>query len=153
MTDKFQILVDADACPRLAKELLYRVAERRRIPVTLVSNQYLTIPEIPGLKTLQVGQGFDVADARIVELAQSGDLVITADIPLADLVVKKGATGLNPRGELYTTENIGSLLSVRDFMADMRDAGGEFGGPAEYGPRDKQAFANALDTFLARRLR
>jgi len=149
-----QIYVDADACPKAAKEILYRVAERRKLRITFVTNQYLTLPKSDYLVHIQVKQGFDVADKEIVDLMERGDLVITADIPLADAVVKQGGTGLNPRGELYTSENIGGIRSTRDFLATMRDSGMEVpGGQAAYNARDRQEFANQLDRFLTAELR
>ena len=147
-----QLLVDADACPRPVKTILYRVADKRSIQLTLVANQWLTVPESPNIKFLPVKPGFDVADHKIVELVQPNDLVITADIPLADEVVKKGAFGLNPRGELYTPENIGQHRATRDFMATFRDIGIETSGPAPYTDRDKQQFANQLDRYLTKTL-
>ena len=131
-----QIWVDADACPNVIKEILFRVAGRARIMVTLLAKQ--------------VSQGFDVADNEIVRRCEPGDLVITADIPLAAEVIAKGATALNPRGELYTTENVKARLNMRDFMDTMRSSGIHTGGPPALNQRDRQAFANALDRFIAR---
>lgn len=146
-----QIWVDADACPAVIKEILFRAAIRAHIQVTLVANQPLRIPPSPFIKSLRVPAGFDVADNRIVELAQAGDLVITADIPLAAAVIDKGGTALNPRGTLYTVENIRETLSLRNFMADLRGSGVETGGPAAFSLGDRQAFANQLDRLLAKR--
>jgi uncharacterized protein len=146
-----QIWVDADACPAVIKEILYRAAERARIAVTLVANQPLRAVNSPYVSTIQVGAGFDVADRRIIELVQPADLVVTADLPLAAAVIAKGALALNPRGELYTTENIGSRLSMRNFLDELRGSGVTTGGPATLHPRDRQQFANQLDTWLARR--
>lgn len=147
-----QIWVDADACPRAVKEILFKVAERRQVAVTLVANAWMTVPPSPLIKTIQVGAGFNVADDEIAELAQPGDLVITADIPLADKIVDKGATGLNPRGELYDADNIKGILRMRNLMEELRSAGTAGGGPPAYGPKDKQDFTNQLDKFLTRAL-
>jgi uncharacterized protein len=145
-----QIWVDADACPGVIKEILFRAAERARVPMTLVANQPIRIPTSAYVRFTQVGAGFDVADRRIVELLAPGDLVITADIPLAASTIEKGGHALNPRGELYTKENIRERLSMRNFMDELRGSGVATGGPAALGARDKQAFANSLDSFLAR---
>ncbi len=147
---KPQIWVDADACPNVIKEILFRAAKRVRIPLTLVANQYIAIPKSPFIKNMRVEKGFDVADDRIVELVQSGDLVVTADIPLADGVVKKGGIALNPRGELYTEENIAQRLSMRNFMEELRSSGENLGGPPAINQADRQRFANELDRYLAR---
>ncbi len=144
------IWVDADACPAVIKEILFRAATRRKVPVTLVANQPLRTPPSPFIKSIQVPGGFDVADNRIVQELAAGDLVITADIPLAAAVIDKGGHALNPRGELYTTDNIRERLSLRDFMTGLRDAGANIGGPASFSQSDRQAFANQLDRFLAR---
>lgn len=144
-----QIWVDADACPVVIKEMLYRAANRTRITTTLVANQFLRTPPSPYIRTLQVMSGFDVADNRIVEECNIGDLVITADIPLAALVVKKGATALNPRGELYTTANIQERLAMRDLMETLRSSGIEVSQQAPFNNADKQAFAAQLDRFIA----
>ena len=148
-----QIWVDADACPGAIKEILFRAAERARVQVTLVANSALRIPASPYLRRLQVPAGLDVADKRIVELLGAGDLVITADIPLAAAVIEKDAHALNPRGELYTKDNIKERLSMRNFMDELRGSGVATGGPAALSPRDRQAFANSLDSFLAKRAR
>jgi len=145
-----QIWVDADACPKAVKEILFRAAERREIRVTLVANQPLYTPPSKYINTLQVPAGFDVADNEIVKRIEAADLVITADIPLAAEVIEKQATAINPRGELYTPENIRERLNMRDFMSELRDTGVQTGGHSSYGPRDKQAFANQLDRWLAR---
>ncbi|MBU1193192.1 MAG: YaiI/YqxD family protein [Gammaproteobacteria bacterium] len=144
-----QIWVDADACPGVIKDILYRAATRTQIMLTLVANQPLRTPASPYIKSLQVPAGFDVADNRIVELMAAGDLVITADIPLAADAIKKGGYALNPRGMLYTEENIRETLSMRNFMADLRSSGVETGGPPMFNQRDRQAFANQLDRLLA----
>ena len=146
-----KIWVDADACPKVIKEILFRAAKRAQVPLTLVANQSLRKPASQHIKSLQVAAGFDVADNEIVKLVASGDLVITADIPLAAQVVEKGAHALNPRGELYTPDNIKARLSLRDFMTQLRDGGQTTGGPAPLSQSDRQAFANHLDRLLAKR--
>jgi uncharacterized protein len=145
------ILVDADACPGVIKEILYRVAERTKLPVTLVANQWLKTPAYPSIRVVQVAKGFDVADNHIVEQAQAGDLVITADIPLAAAVIDKGALALNPRGELYSKENIRQTLDMRNFMDVLRSSGVETGGPPAFSQADRQSFANQLDRLLTSR--
>ena len=147
------IWVDADACPKAVKEILYKAAARREVKMTLVANSYLSIPQSPFIDTIQVGDGFNIADDKIVELASAGDLVITADIPLADAIVDKGATGLNPRGELYTEDNIKGILRMRNLMEELRSGGMAPGGPAPFGPKDKQEFTNQLDKYLTRHAR
>jgi len=144
-----RIWVDADACPKVIKDILFRAAERTGVLLTLVANQPLSVPRVPNIKTLQVGQGFDVADDEIVRRVDPGDLVITGDIPLAAEVIEKGGQALNPRGELYSKENIRSLLNMRDFMDTMRSSGVPTGGPPAFNQRDRQAFANHLDRILA----
>jgi len=148
-----QIWVDADACPGVIKAILYRAAERAQIPLVLVANQALYTPPSPWIRVVQVPRGFDVADNHIVSVAEPGDLVITADIPLAAAVVEKGASALNPRGELYSRENIRELLDMRNFMDTLRSSGVETDGPAAFSQRDRQAFANQLDRVLARQQR
>ncbi|MFV5214388.1 YaiI/YqxD family protein [Azonexus caeni] len=145
-----QIWVDADACPGVIKEIIFRAAERRQIRTTLVANQMLRTPPSKFIRAIQVAHGFDVADAHIVSQVAPGDLVITADIPLAALVIERGAQALNPRGELYTTATIRERLNMRDFMEGLRAAGIETGGPAAFSQADRQAFANQLDRFLAK---
>lgn len=145
-----RIWVDADACPNLIKEILFRAAERTGVEVTFVSNQALRIPASRHVRTIQVERGFDVADDRIAALLASGDLVVTADIPLAAIVVEKGGHALNPRGELYTPENIRERLAMRNLMDELRSTGVATGGPAVLGKRERQAFANQLDRLLAR---
>jgi uncharacterized protein len=147
----FQIWVDADACPNPIKEILFRAAKRLEIPTTLVANQELQIPASPYIKAIQVRAGFDVADNRIVEILNPGDLVVTADIPLAAEAIAKGAFALNPCGEFYTKGNIRERLSLRNFMDELRSGGVDTGGPPAFSQRDRQAFANQLDRFLARR--
>ena len=145
-----KIWVDADACPAVIKEILYRAAKRTRTEMTLVANQPLRVPPSPLIRTLQVSTGFDVADNEIVRRSDVGDLVITADIPLAAEIIGKGASALNPRGELYTVENIRARLNMRDFMDTLRGSGIQTGGPKEFSQSDRQAFANALDRILAK---
>lgn len=144
-----QIWVDADACPAVIKEILYRAAQRTQRPLVLVANQLLRVPASPWIRALQVPKGFDVADNHIVAQVGAGDLVITADIPLAAAVVERDAHALNPRGEFYSRENIRELLDLRNFMDTLRASGVETGGPAAFGHADRQAFANRLDRFLA----
>jgi len=146
---RMQIWVDADACPRVIKEILYRAADRTGIQLTLVANQSLQVPPSRNIRTVQVSAGFDVADNHIAAQVASGDLVVTADIPLAAEVVEKGAQALNPRGELYTTENIRQRLNMRDFMDTLRSSGVDTGGPSSLGQTERQAFANNLDRLLA----
>jgi hypothetical protein len=148
-----RILVDADACPTPAKDILFRVAERLKIPVVLVANSKLRLPASVYLSLQVVAQGADEADDRLVELAEPDDLVVTADIPLAARVIRKCVTAavLDPRGAFLTDANIGPRLALRDLMADLRTDGLNTGGPPAYGPKDKQAFANQLDKWLNRR--
>jgi uncharacterized protein YaiI (UPF0178 family) len=145
-----KIWVDADACPGVIKEILFRAAERTKIAITLVANQLLRVPPSPYIRALQVPQGFDVADQRIAQEVEPGDLVITADIPLASLVIERGGFALNPRGEFYTPDNIRERLTMRNFMEELRGSGMEIGGPSTFSQSDRQAFAAALDRFLAR---
>jgi uncharacterized protein YaiI (UPF0178 family) len=145
------IWVDADACPRVIREILFRAATRTATPLTLVANQMIATPPSPWIRALQVPMGFDVADAEIARRAAPGDLVITADIPLAAQVIDRGARVLDPRGEGMTEENIRERLSMRDFMQGLRDSGIETGGPAGFSAADSRAFAAALDRQLALR--
>lgn len=147
------IWVDADACPKVIKEILFRAAERKQVPVTLVANQFLSTPPSPLINAVQVPQGFDVADNHIVAKMAEGDLVVTQDIPLASEVIDKKGVAINPRGELYTPENIRQRLSMRDFMETLRSSGVETGGPSAFSQADRQAFANSLDRFLAKNLK
>lgn len=147
-----KIWVDADACPVAIKEILFRAATRAQIPMTLIANQMLRVPPSPWIKALQVPSGFDVADQRIVQEAGAGDLVVTADVPLAAQVVAKGAIVIDPRGELLDNNNIQERLTMRNFMEGLRSSGVETGGPAALSSSDKQAFANQLDRLLAKRL-
>lgn len=143
------VWVDADACPKAIKQVLFKAAERLQISMTLVANQYIPIPPSKVIKSLQVAQGFDVADNAIVDAVAQGDLVITADIPLAAEVVAKGATALNPRGTVYTKENVRDYLQRRNRAEELRATGMISGGPAALDKKDVQAFANALDRTLA----
>jgi uncharacterized protein YaiI (UPF0178 family) len=145
------IWVDADACPGVIKEILFRAAKRTGVPVTLVANQPLQIPRIPNLRAVQVSPGFDVADAEIVRRAGAGDLVVTADIPLAAEVIAKGGEALNPRGERYSRDTIRGVLVMRDFMDTMRSSGVVGGGPPPLTQANRNAFASQLDTWLAKR--
>lgn len=147
-----QIWVDADACPRAVKDILYRAAGRVQVRTTFVANANLTLPRSAFLHFLKVGAGFDVADREIARQMQPGDLVITADIPLAAEVIDKGGHALSPRGELYTTENVKAALSMRNFMDGLRATGIQTGGPAAFSHTDRTAFANQFDRFLAQRL-
>jgi len=143
-----RIWVDADACPRPIKEILYRAANRTGVELTLVANHALQIPSSPNITTIRVPGGFDVADQRIAGDMQAGDLVITADIPLAAEAIRNGGHALNPRGEMYSSDNIGQRLSMRNFMEELRGSGVNTGGPATMNQTDRQTFANALDRFL-----
>lgn len=144
-----RIWVDADACPKVIKEILFRAAIRTKTQMILVANQPLYIPPSSFIKTIQVSSGFDVADDEIIQNIQLNDLVITADIPLADAVVHKGAIALNPRGNLYTKNNIKQILSFRNLSMELRSTGIITGGPPKLSKREIQAFANSLDKFLA----
>ncbi len=144
-----RIWVDADAAPRAVKEILYRAAVRTGIELVLVANQPLQVPPSRLIRTVQVGAGFDVADNYIVQQVEPGDLVITADIPLAAEVLDKGGAALNPRGERYTENNIRQRLNMRDFMDTLRASGVNTGGPPAFSQQDRQAFANQLDRYLA----
>ena len=148
-----KIWVDADACPRPVKEVIFKNCFRLKVPVTLVANSHMSVPLDPLVEFIQVGQGADVADQYIVDHVNHTDLVITADIPLADLIVKKGAIAINPRGEEYTEENISERLTMRNFMQDLRDGGTDTGGPPPYGPKDKELFSNALNRLLTKLLK
>ena len=145
-----RIWIDADACPNVIKEILFRAAERTKVPLTLVANQPTRIPLSPLVRQVQVSAGFDEADRRILELVEPGDLVITADIPLAAKVIEKGARALNPRGELYTEENVRERLAMRNLMDELRSGGMISGGPAVLSQSDRKAFANALDRVLTK---
>jgi uncharacterized protein len=144
------IWVDADACPAAIKDILYRAAERAQVPLTLIANQMLRVPPSPWIRARQVPAGFDVADGRIAQEAMAGDLVITADVPLAAQVIAKGASVLDPRGDLLDAANIQERLTMRNFMDGLRSSGVDTGGPAAFSAADRHAFAKRLDTFLAK---
>ncbi len=148
-----KIWVDADACPVVIKEILFKAANRTGVETTLVANQSVRIPPSPHINMLQVKSGFDVADDEIVKRVNTGDLVITADIPLAAEVIEKGGLALNPRGEMYTTDDIKAKLNMRDFMDTMRASGVNSGGPPPLSQNDRQAFANHLDRWLTRQVK
>lgn len=148
-----RIWVDADACPAVIKDILFRAANRTGTSVTLVANQPLQVPASEFIRTVQVSSGFDVADNEIVKRMAPGDLVITADIPLAAEAIAKGGFALNPRGELYTKDNVRARLNMRDFMDTLRASGVNTGGPAAINQRDRQEFGNSLDRFLSRHSR
>jgi uncharacterized protein YaiI (UPF0178 family) len=150
-TPAMRIWVDADACPRVVKDILYRAAERRGVRLVLVANSRFAVPKCEHIEFLQVGAGYDKADEAIVRLAESGDLVVTTDIPLAAGVIAKGGTGLSPRGEVFSAENIRGRLTMRDFMDELRGSGVMTGGPAALRPRDRQEFSNQLDRLLRAR--
>ena len=145
-----KIWVDADACPVVIKEILYRAAERAQIQTILVANKLLRVPPSPFLSAIQVASGFDVADNRIVQELASGDLVITADIPLAFQVIESHGHALNPRGEFYSKENIQERLAMRNFMEELRASGVETSGPSAFSSSDRKAFAAQLDKFIAK---
>lgn len=146
-----QIWVDADACPVTIKEILYRAAERQQVKLILVANQALSVPRSPWISSKRVSHGFDVADDYIAEQAQPGDIVITADIPLAAEVLKKGAAAINPRGERYNQDTINQILGMRDFMDTLRSSGIHTGGPPPLSQTDRRQFANQLDRLLHRK--
>ncbi len=145
-----QIWVDADACPKVVKEILFRAADRCQIQLTLVANKLLYCPPSKFIRAMQVPAGFDVADNKIAEMVEAGDLVVTADIPLAADVIKRGGHALNPRGEFYTKDTIQERLTMRNFMDGLRGSGVETGGPPALSQSDRQAFANQLDRFLVK---
>jgi len=145
-----QIWVDADACPQVIKEILFRAAERAQVLTTLVANTLLRTPASPFIRAIRVPQGFDVADHRIVREMQPGDLVVTADIPLAAAVIARGGHALDPRGELYSEDNIGERLAMRNLMQGLRASGELIGGPAPFAQSDRRLFANHLGRFLTR---
>jgi uncharacterized protein YaiI (UPF0178 family) len=145
-----KIWVDADACPVVIKDILFRAAQRTGVLLTLVANQAVRVPAAAHIKMIQVASGFDVADDEIVKRVSAGDLVITSDIPLAADVIEKGGYALSPRGELYSTDNIRARLNMRDFMDTLRSSGVDTGGPQALNQGDRQAFANQLDRFLTR---
>lgn len=151
MNPASKLWVDADACPGVVREILFRAAERTGVLLTLVANQPMRTPPSPHIRTLQVSAGFDVADNEIVRRVETGDLVITSDVPLAAEVVEKGALALSPRGELFTPENVRARLNMRDFLDTMRASGVQSGGPPALTQADRQAFAAQLDRWLAKR--
>jgi uncharacterized protein YaiI (UPF0178 family) len=144
------IWVDADACPAVIKDILFRAAERLHIPLTMVANKPLRTPPSKFIRMVQVPRGFDVADNEIARRLEAGDLVITADIPLASDVIARGGHALNPRGEFYTPDNIRERLALRDYLAELRDSGVQTGGPAPLDGTDRKRFADQLDRFLTR---
>ncbi len=144
------IWVDADACPLVIKEILFRAAERAQLPLTLVANKLIGVPRSSWIRSIQVSRGFDVADNEIARRLEAGDLVITADIPLAADVIARGGHAINPRGELYTPENIRERLATRDFMEKLRETGVQTGGPAPLDNTDRKRFADQLDRLLAK---
>lgn len=148
-----KVWIDADACPKMVKEVIFKASFRRKFEVCLVANSYMHIPDSPYISFVKVDKGDDVADFYIVESLGSDDLVVTADIPLAALVVAKDAIAINPRGEIYTEENISERLSVRNFMQDLRDSGVETGGPAPLNSKDKELFTNSFDRILTKLLK
>jgi uncharacterized protein YaiI (UPF0178 family) len=143
------IWVDGDACPAVVKDILFRAAERTKTPLALVANKLLRVPPSAYIRATQVAHGFDVADQHIVDQVAPGDLVVTGDVPLAALVIERGAFALNPRGTFYTADNVREHLAMRNLMAEMRAGGMEIGGPAAFSQADRQTFANRLDRFLA----
>ena len=147
------IWVDADACPKVVREILCRAAQRTGIALTFVANQSIPVPSNPNITAVQVPSGFDIADNEIVRRAAAGDLVISGDIPLAAEVMEKGASALSPRGELFTDNTIRQRLNMRDFMDTLRASGVQSGGPPPLGQRERQQFANALDRYLAQQKR
>ncbi len=147
-----KIWVDADACPVVIKDILFKAAHRTGVQLTLVANQSINVPALSNIRMLRVSSGFDVADNEIVKRVEPKDLVITSDIPLADEVLQAEAVALSPRGELFTRENIKSRLNMRDFLESMRASGVQTGGPASFSQSDRQAFANALDKYLTQNL-
>ena len=147
------IYVDADAFPKVIQEILFRAIERVRVPLILISNKHVRYPNSELISRIVVGEGPDIADDKIVEIVQHGDLVITADIPLASRVIEKGAYAINPRGELYTKTNINHKLAMRDLMDELRKNGEITGGPASFNQKNIQEFANQLDRFLTRHCR
>ena len=149
---KFKIWIDADACPKVVKETVYKNSGRFELEVILVANSYMNHPLSPLIKSIKVDMGADVADQYIVDNLKAGDIVITADIPLAAFAVEKEATAINPRGEIYTEDNVRERLSVRDFMQDLRDSGVDTGGPAPFGPKDKENFTNSLNRLITKKL-
>ncbi|MCD4812324.1 YaiI/YqxD family protein [bacterium] len=145
-----QLFMDADACPRVIKEIVYRAIARVKLPLIMITNQTMSVPQSPFITLINVDAGADMADDKIVELVQPGDLVITADIPLADRVVDKDAYALDPRGAFHTKETIKQRLAIRNLMDHLRNSGIPTGGPAGFNPKDRKAFADQLDKFIAK---
>ena len=148
-----EIWVDADACPVVIKQILFKAAERTKTRVTFIANQFIKTPPSKFVTSIRVASGFDVADNEIVKRVSDGDMVITADIPLADEVIAKGGEALSPRGELFTKDNIKSKLNMRDFMDTIRSSGVQTGGPSSLSQSDRKAFADHLDRWLSNRER
>lgn len=151
--EQSRIWVDADACPGVVKDILFRASRRTGVALILVANRAIAVPALPNVSFMQVRRGFDEADREIVERMSEGDLVVTQDIPLAAEAIAKGGLAISPRGEVYSSETIGERLAMRDFMESLRSTGVDTGGPAAFGPRDSQAFARQLDAWLSRRRR
>ncbi len=152
-TPSFKIWVDSDACPRVIKEIVFRVSARLKVPVCMVANSYMSVPASALITSVKVEKGADIADMYIFNNITASDLVITADIPLAARVVEKGGTAINPRGEVYTEANVAERLSMRDFMEGLRGSGVDTGGPKPFGPKDRERFANSIDRILTRMMR
>ncbi len=152
-SSQMKIWIDADACPKIVKEIIFKASFRLKVPVCLVANSYMAVPLESLITSIQVDKGADVADFYIVENLEKQDLVITADIPLAALIVEKGAIAINPRGELYTEENVRERLSMRDFMQGLRDSGVDTGGPPPLGPKDKERFANSFNRIITKMMK
>ena len=148
-----RLWIDADACPKAVKEIIYKSSSRLQFEVILVANAYQSVPQSPLIKLVKVDLGADVADHYIIEHCGASDIVIRADIPLASHIVKKGAIALNPRGEVYDEENIGERLAVRDLMKDLRNNGEVTGGPPPFGPKDKANFANSFNKLITRKMK
>ena len=151
--EQSRIWVDADACPGVVKDILFRASRRTGVALVLVANRAIAVPALPNVSFMQVRRGFDEADREIVERMSEGDLVVTQDIPLAAEAIAKGGLAISPRGEVYSSETIGERLAMRDFMESLRSTGVDTGGPAAFGPRDSQGFARQLDAWLSRRRR
>ncbi len=151
--NRLKIWIDADACPKVVKETVFNESTRNQLEVILVANSYISHPLSPLIKSIKVDMGADVADQYIVDNLDDTDIVITADIPLAAFAVEKGAVAINPRGEIYTEENVQERLSMRDFMANLRDNGVDTGGPPPFGPKDKQSFTNSLNRLITKMLK
>ena len=148
-----RLWIDADACPKAVKEIVYKSSFKLKFEVILVANSYQSVPPSPLIKLIKVDLGADVADHYIIDNCSPSDIVITADIPLASYIVKKGAIALNPRGEIYDEDNIGERLAVRDLMKDLRDSGEVMGGPPPFGPKDKANFANAFNKLITMKIK